>query len=626
MPRGTQAVQRAVEAVKAASRPSEPQSLTASARVYRPDTAARMLRKGGNHRARSREWQAQLWDYYDIVPEYGSACDWIGNSLSKARILIYKDGKPLDNQLTRDILAGFFGGVEGQAEMLRLFGVNFSVAGEAWIIGEPGKGGSADQWRIIAATEVTGEDSFGMRHLVIEGERADENVLPIRIWKAHPRRSEEANSPSRRLLSTLAQIVKLSQVIDAQADSRLISAGVLFVPSEIEMPAMTMTITDNDGTERTETAESGQALYQLLVENASIAIEKRDSAAAQVPIVISAPGEYLEKVNHVEFWSGFDEYVKELRDEAIRRIGVGMDMPPEIISGTADMNHWGAWQLEEAAIKSYLEPLLEIVVASLSKGYLHPYLEAIGIADFASYRFFADTSQMRMRPNRSKESVELWDRGVLSTRTMLIENGFDPESDIMPDDEKIMWLLQKVGSGSTTPELVAQALQQLRVPIDAGAVAAAETQEARPTRSLEQHPHRGAPNPDESEAEAAVVASGGAQPFVVDGLVMAAEQMVLRALERAGNRLKNRIGQQGGGAVSAVDLYMSMSDLSRSECEKLLEDAWTTLDRFSYPGCRNEALGAALQSYTMMLLRRQAPMSRASLARHLMMEMSEVAA
>ena len=51
------------------------------------------------------------------------------------------------------------------------------------------------------------------------------------------------------------------------------------------------------------------------------------------------------------FWTQLDEHAIELRSEAIRRLGLGMDMPPEVLQGSADSNHWAAWQADEAAIK-----------------------------------------------------------------------------------------------------------------------------------------------------------------------------------------------------------------------------------------------------------------------------------
>lgn len=600
--------------------PPEPKdSLVASARVYSTGQANKLIRKNGR-RTNSRSWQELLWGYYDTIPEYRSGCDWVGNALSRAKLEVYFRGQRTEDANALAALSGLFGGSEGQEEMLRLLGINYTVAGEAFIVGTPAREvGDEDDWRVVAAVEVAA--STANQRITVENEELEPDELAIRLWKSHARRTDEANSPSRAVIPILAEIEKLTQVIDAQADSRLTSAGILWVPSELELP--TVTITAGDGDDETTTnvqLEGANGLYNQLIQIASIAIEKRDSAAAKVPIVISAPGEFLEKIQHTEFWSGFDENVKGLRDEAIRRIAVGMDMPPEVLTGTAEVNHWGAWQIEEAAIKQYTEPLLNIITSDLSAGYLRPLLRGWGVPDADDYAFHADTSQMRLRPNRSKESVELWDRGALNTRTMLIENGFDPATDMMSDSERRTWLLLKVAGGSATPDQVAAALSQLGVQ---GMPQESEqaTRESRPARSLEQHPDRSAPDPEDSEAQDAIVSSGSTQAFVVDGLVLATEQMVWRCLERAGNKLKNRVGDTG--SIAAMDLYLSVPNLSMSDCERLLEDAWTTLDRFSYPGVATDRLRQALHTYAMMLLRMQKPHSRANLAKHLLIELAD---
>lgn len=604
---------------------STPNTLVASARTYSASSAKKLIRKG--RRANSRAWQEALWGYYDTVPEYRSGCDWVGNSLSRARLAVYYKGQPTQDQLALDALYSLFGGPEGQEEMLRLLGINYSVAGEAFLVGSPSKEGPSepDDWRVVASVEVQGTSTG--TNITVEGEDLAPDELAIRIWKAHARLGDEANSPSRAVLPILAEVEKLTQVIDAQADSRLTSAGILWVPSEMELPTVTITTGQDNGEESSNVELDGaDGLYNQLVQIASIAIEKRDSAAAKVPIVISAPGEFLEKIQHTEFWSGFDEHVKTLRDEAIRRIAVGLDMPPEVLTGTAEVNHWGAWQIEEASIKQYTEPLLNLITTSLSKGYLRPVLKAWGVKDPENYAFHADTAQMRLRPNRSKEAVELWDRGVLNTRTMLVENGFDPEVDGMSAEERQIWLLLKVAGGSATPDQVAAALSQLGVqnmPTGTEEVLQ-QVREARPARSLEEHPSNDPPNPEDSEAADALIASGRAA--VVDGLVYATEQMVWRALERAGNRLKAKLGRGAAEKVTtdALEMYLTVPELKLDECESLLEDAWGRLDRFSYPGVSRFALERALHSYTLTLLRLQKPYSRASLARHLMLEMAEV--
>lgn len=593
---------------EATSRPRG-QAITASSRVYGSGAQAEKLRKTGQ-RSRDRQWQAEIWDFYDMVPEFRFGCDWVGNLISRAKLYVAgPDGRPTQNQAALDALASLFGGPEGQEEMLRLLGVNFTVAGEAWVIGEEGETG--DTWRVAAATEVYEEG----KALKVEGEVLPTSALGIRLWKAHPRISTEANSPSRAVMPILNQIVQLSMVISAQAESRLTGNGILFIPQEIELPAVPVTTNDGDGDLTSlQQLDAAASVTRRLIEIAKIAKSDPETAAAQIPLILAAEGQYLEKIQHIDLWSKFDEAVREIIAGLIDRLAIGMDMPPEVIKGTGEMNHWGSWQVEEAAIKAHTEPLLGIITASLTTGYLRPYLEGMGVADAAGYTFEADTSKLRLRPNRSKEALELYDRGALNRHTLLVENGFDPEANLMNEEEYRQWLLQKIASGSTTPDQVAVAAQLLGVLGLPGTVEQGQiTQEERPTRSLEEHPRR-------AEPEEPVTASAGA-PFVVDGLVLAAEQMVYRALERAGNKLKNRMASRSIDC-EAAELYLSVAGISSNEADALLQDGWAAVDRFDYP-VDKEKLRNALNEFTFMLLCMQKPYRREALARHLLLEMSD---
>lgn len=590
------------------------QAITASSRVYGSGAQAEKLRKTGQ-RSRDRQWQQEIWDYYDMVPEFRFGCDWVGNLISRAKLFVAgPDGRATKNQHALNALASFFNGPEGQEEMLRLLGVNFTVAGEAWVVGEDGDSG--DQWRVAAATEVYEEGKL----LKVEGDVLSADAIGIRLWKAHPRISTEANSPSRAVMPILAQIVQLSMVISAQAESRLSGNGILFIPQEIELPAMPVTTNDGDGEMTSmQNLDAAASVTRRLIEIAKIAKSDPETAAAQIPLILAAEGQYLEKIQHIDLWSKFDETVREIIASLIDRLAIGMDMPPEVIKGTGEMNHWGSWQVEEAAIKAHTEPLLGIITASLTTGYLVPYLEAMGVADAALYSFEADTSALRLRPNRSKEALELYDRGALNRHTLLVENGFDPEIDLMDEKEYRQWLLQKIAGGSTTPDQVAAAVQLLGIAglpgtVDQGQI----TQEARPTRSLEEHPVRAVPDEEDS-----TIAASAAAPFVVDGLVLAAEQMVYRALERAGNKLKARMASRSI-ECEAAELYLSVSTISTKDADALLQDGWAAVDRFDYP-VDKEKLRGALNEFTFMLLCMQKPYRREALARHLLLEMSNAA-
>lgn len=573
----------------------------------------------GRTRRSANGWQNELWDLYDSVPEFRFAVAWVGNLLSKAKLEVRKDGEYATDQRALDALASLFGGPEGQSEMFRLLGIHFTVAGEAYIVGTPPTTGEHDDWRVVAATQVSYVGDTVSR---IEDRAVREDELVRRLWKPHPRRFQDPDCPARAVLPILREILKLTMRIEAQTSSRLASAGLLIMPSEMELPSISLATDSPDSDSGEQTAISAQGadgLSQRLIRIASIAMEDQSSAAALVPLVITAPGEHIEKVQHLTFWSELDKQSKELRDENIRRIASGMDMPPEVLLGTADVNHWGAWQIEEAAIKAHTEPLLQVILASLTEGYLRPLLEELGVPDVDSYEFTADTSELRLRPNRSKEALELYDRAEVNGDTLRRENGFT-ESDVMDDAEKVEWFLKKVASGQTMPAQVVDALRQLGVPITPVAEPSDRTHEARPVRSLDQHPRRAEPDPDESEAEDAVVASASHHAATPNALVLATDQMVKRALERAGNRLKSKVGKV---SLKARDIYLTLQ-LTGAEADALLQDAWD-LEDFAYPGVDNAALERCLNEYTRTLLSLQKPHTREGLARHLLLGLAEVA-
>jgi len=575
----------------------------AAAKNYTIGKASRNW-NGKAGRSSAEKWQDAAWEFYDTIGEYRYGVDWVGNLLSKATLYVVgPDGQPSKHDLITEAMAALFGGPEGQAEMLRMLGIQFTVAGEAYIVGLDEEGD--DDWFVIAATEISRKSdttfSIGTGSDKIVADTNDSMV--IRIWRPHPRKPKVSTSPSRAVLPILSEIERLTMHVAAQLESRLTSAGLLILPSQFSFPALPSSRKAKDGEEVTssQVANPAQAFADLLVEIASIAIDDPTDASAKVPIVTQVDGEYIDKVQFLKFWTDLDEHAIELRTEAIRRLALGLDMPPEVLTGTADTNHWAAWQIDEAAIKSHSEPLLKVITSSLTVGYLRPVLESLGM-DFeeaATYSIAADTADLRLRPNRSKEAMELYDRGVLSKGAVVRENGFD-ETDIMTGQELTDWLTVKLAEGQTTPELVAQGLSLLGVPVSAPTEPAEETHEQRPTRSKKEHPVTGPP--DEGEVPADLIATS--------------EVVVFRALERAGNRLKNRLSGAAKEEIATAELYMRMPKLSDREIDSLLEDAWSCLSKLDVPS-DVDTLAATLDSYTRTLIGLRKAPDRQLLREHL---------
>lgn len=553
--------------------------------------------KRSEPRIQNEAWQNAAWNWFDTIGEYRYSVNWVGNLLSKAILVITKDGSPTEEQAALDAKASLFGGPEGQSEMLRLLGIHFTVAGEAYLVGvNDAESDEEDEWMIVASTELSKQGgTAGNERFMIYGEPYD-NPMVVRLWRAHPRKAKLADAPSRAIIPILSEIDQLTKHVSAQVDSRLAGAGMLLLPSEISFAQSP----SEDGK---AAAASSESLVATLIDTMSTAIADREDASALVPIILQAAGEHLDKIKHLTFWTELDEKAIELRAEAIRRLALGMDMPPEILTGTAEMNHWGSWQVEEASIKAHTEPLLAVIISALNKGYLWPLLMSDGSMtkeEAQTYSFQADTSKMRLRPNRSAEAMELYDRGVLSKAALLRENGFEGV-DLMDEKELAEWFRAKVASGSTTPELVEAALVALNV-INAAEVpqkviqprAEEDTQEARPTRSLENHPRRDPPE--------------------LDPLTASAEVMVHRALERAGNRLRTKLRTKVPG-VSAAETYQFVP-VDAASIDDLLEDAWSIVPQFAC-GTDPIKLAECLDTYTRALLTERTPHSTEMLESYL---------
>lgn len=565
--------------------PVVPKALLASAKRFTgTGDPHRMARRGGSG------WQDAAWHFYNTIGEYAYAVNWVGNLLSRAKLYATRDNGDGPVRLpatdaASQYLDALFLDQQGKATALQQIGVQYTVAGEAYIVGTTEDDG--DHWEVVASSRINADRrSDDSVQWTVDGVVLAGNPFVMRIWRPHPVEKGMATSPSRAALPILSEIERLTMHVAAQVDSRLISAGIVFLPNE-----MTFAVIDEDGNTITG---SSDLFVQTLQDVASRAIQNRDSASALVPIVISADGESLDKPNHMKFWSDLDEQAIELRTEAIRRLALSMDMPPEILTGQGDTNHWSAWSIDESAIKSHTEPLLARIADDLANGYLRTMLVEDGMSpeEARAYGVGVDTTEMRLRPNRSEEAMELYDRGVLNAQTLVEETGFKADN-IQDDAEHKRWFLDKVASGQTTPEIVEAALRALGLDLEVRVDPdppedRPDIQDARPTPSLEEHPRQDIPDINDA------------------ALAAASEVLVFRALERAGNRLRNKIQRKIPG-VGAAETYM-FHKVDTGTLDFVLEDAWASVDRFATKhGADPKRLADCLDAYTRAIIVEQKP-------------------
>lgn len=651
MPRGDG---RALRAEVLKSRVTGGRALIASARNFKSKPLV-LSTTGRRSEVKAEKWQELAWEFYDTVPEYHYAANWVGNLLSRAKLYVTESGEPSTDATATELLGGLFGGPEQQPEMLRQLGIHFTVAGEGYVIGyeDPANDGE-EIWQVAAATAIkVDQPGTAAEKWTVDGDELPDDALVIRLWRPHPAKPKLADCPTRAALPILSEIDGLTKHVAAQIDSRLASAGILFVPEEMSFGAVTP---DQDGEDDDPqpTSKPDELVKELIAVGAE-AMTDRQSPAAVIPVIIQAPGEHIGNVKHVTLWSELDGKAKEMREEAIRRLALGLDMPPEALTGTADMNHWNAWQMDEAGIKAHTEPLLAVIAGTLAVGFLQPALidpadgleteETPGTGiDAAKARTFGigvDTTALRVRPNRSKEAFELHNIGALSTTTMLRENGFDPTNDAMSPEDRAFFFLMKLAGASPTPNMVLAAARALGVPgmedvpneptqvredikIDGQLPANGGDTDVEPgnpsgdtTPSSDGHPVQGPPEtpndgaPRNNDHKASV--SRDSQAILVAGGLL-----VNRALERAGNRIKSQARAKVPG-VPAAELYLTVRpDFTQVSLNALLEDAWSGVPKAADElGIDAAWFTAALDDYTRGLLHTGTAHDRALLAGHI---------
>jgi hypothetical protein len=255
------------------------------------------------------------------------------------------------------------------------------------------------------------------------------------------------------------------------------------------------------------------------------------------------------------------------------------------------------WQIDEEAITLHIEPLAELISNFLAVGYIRKQPDVTDKRNAVWY----DSSALRLRPDRSKESLELYALGLISAEVVLRENRFDPAKDKMDDAEHKTWLLLQVATGKTaaTPEQVGIAFQMLGV--DLPAPTGPPTETARGPRALPSvTDHPGRDLPDRNAANL---------------LLHSCEPLVFRALERAGNRLKQNVRRIGGTPPDVPAHLTHTVVLANGQASTILQDAFTGTAEMCLADVADPlTVVPLLESYVSTLIAEQSPHSRERLA------------
>jgi len=474
-------------------------------------------------------WQQMALFFTSVVPELQYASTFYARMLEKIRIFpAYRlpDDKtePIEDGLPVEVLDRIQDPGGGRKQLQYRYGKCMMVTGECYLfgrnLGPDAKG--PEVWSIVWREKLRFDGDGRVTHMLapqvpmdtLNFNDSNYRALPAgtaeayRMWTPALRFSGWASSPMEGIAQVAEELLKLTAAVEATATSRLVKSKLLFLPSEMESPPL-----DSDGDE--DPAQS--PWLQDLIGHMTTAIENPSAPESLGPFITYMDGELIGLIRDIDLHNPDIDYLeKDLRDECIRRINRGLDLPPEVVEGMSDSNHWAAWAITEDMWRSHGEPKAQQFCSDLAEAYLRPALREAGFERWDEVVVDFDASGVVVNPDRSDDANEAYDRGELSGVGLRVMKNI-PEEFAPSEEEHLEYLaIKKVVIGPDGKP----------VPFTERAVAQAQGEDVNPGDI-----------PGPPAGEPGDVSEGTNLPA---SAFQAAAQMALqRCREVAGSRLRN---------------------------------------------------------------------------------------
>jgi len=610
--------------------PSQPNALVAAAKVI--DLSNRRLAQ--KQATPPEKWQKEAWAYFYEVPELGESLTYRGDQLAKLRLFVAVenptdpkgDPVPVTDEASgvpapvaaaaSDELARLRGEFGGQAEVIRQLSVNIDVAGEAYLVGI---GAHAEIQSISGVeTEVEVPESWTIKSIsevveqggVYKIKRGPDDMDPIplvagrddimRLWLRDPQWSNRPHSPTRGLLGECRTLQVLTQQVLAQA-MRSVSAGLFVVANELSFGPENPTAPDEDG------AAEGDPLNQALNDILVRPIDNPSDPSTVQPGVLRGPAEFIgpDMLRRISFYDSDMDTVLEAKIEArVQRIARGINLPVEVVMGLQQTTFANAATIDRKEFDNYLRPSADVTMDNLTFAFLTPQLvanPAVG-PEWAERMFvWYDPSELISQPDKEKNAELAFDRYAISLASYRAAKGYGDDD---APDEVEMLIRAGLRRGLIGSDITEALLDLLGVPIEVDAAPEGDGE---------------APAPDTDARSALLQLLTGSQPACTNGhtldlpasavrtvsaagqrdygralmdldrelrtaLVVAANDAMSRALERAGNVLRSRaLRTDLRATLRNVPARQSFAHLGATLVAQVMEDddplegAWDAL-------------------------------------------------
>lgn len=361
----------------------------------------------------SQPWQLRALSYYDQIGEIRFASQFYAKLLSKVRYypaLQREDGstEPITDGLPVEVLHRVQDPGGGRSRLQYDYGRLMFVTGEGVLFASERE--SVPEWRFLWKDEVRYDESVGAWQRVRPDKQPyspPEYGTAYRLWTPHPRHSDEADSPLRSVMDIAEELLILTLAVRATAVSRMTN-GIMVLPLEAIPQAFGPP--DDDDYQGDEDPRTNPFLEDY-IEHTEAAISNPGSAEARVPFLYTPPYEYADRVRWMSTHDAQTDYMeRELRKEAVHRLALGMDFPPEFLLGMSDANHWTARQVVYDMWRSYGTPVAERFGDDLSDSYLRAALREEGYPNWENVVVAYDDSKVVIPPDMTEIAREALDR------------------------------------------------------------------------------------------------------------------------------------------------------------------------------------------------------------------------
>jgi hypothetical protein len=399
------------------------------------------------------QWQLDSLAYYDQIGAVRYAAQFSARALAKIRWFpATRDDNGEVTESEDPKLVALFDRVQdpggGRTVMFYTYGQLDFLTGECYLLwsqADPDED-AEESWEIVSMLELRRQGTKAGQPVwhrisapgltpqeLIEAEDDDfapvgDNVQVYRWWRRHPAYSQMADSPMRSVLAECEEIVRSTHSINARLISRLAGPGIFAIPNAWAMMPQQQVVGEENPEEDPFQARLTKAMIT--------AIGKPGSAESVAPIVVRVPDGTTDQGHLYKIWEP-NEVIRELelREKALQRFAVGVDMPPEKVMGlsTSGTQHWNAWMVDEDAW-GHIDPVAQSLADNLASSYLRLAAREEGVADWRNVCVGYDPAAVLANPDGFKDALELFDRRAVS-KEYLRSQGNATDEDAMEDDE-----------------------------------------------------------------------------------------------------------------------------------------------------------------------------------------------